>query len=332
MSIKQTTKGYLVDIQAKGYRRVRKVMQSEPEAILLEAQIRAAISRSKSQPYVDGLLAGENSVKGIRISSKGSTLDTLYDSIVNLYDGTKNEYKAISTTRLVIDAIGKDIPVENINSSIIQGVISKFKQQGNSTGTLNRKMSALSKMLNLAYDQGLIQDIPKIPRFKESKGRVVYYTDSMLNDFFELCKEQSPDLVFIFEFLLDTGCRIGEALKLEPSDFNGKQSVTFRDTKNGTSRTVPLTKRLQGNFQYPLTTHCYDYIRKQFDAMRETLGWSDKYVIHTFRHTCATRLVQKGVNLPSVSQWMGHRDIKTTMIYIQFSPDHLKDAVDKLQS
>jgi site-specific recombinase XerD len=38
-----------------------------------------------------------------------------------------------------------------------------------------------------------------------------------------------------------------------------------------------------------------------------------------------------GVDLPTVKKLMGHSDIQTTMIYAHLAPDHLADAVDRLE-
>jgi integrase len=48
-------------------------------------------------------------------------------------------------------------------------------------------------------------------------------------------------------------------------------------------------------------------------------GW------HLFRHTFASRLVQAGVPIAKVSAWLGHSDIRTTMIYAHLAPGHDKD-------
>lgn len=57
----------------------------------------------------------------------------------------------------------------------------------------------------------------------------------------------------------------------------------------------------------------------------------DNATLHTLRHTFASHLIMAGVDLATVSKLLGHKDISTTMIYSHLSPDHLKQAVEKLQ-
>ena len=51
---------------------------------------------------------------------------------------------------------------------------------------------------------------------------------------------------------------------------------------------------------------------------------------HTLRHTFASRLVMVGLDLYTVKEIPGHRDIQTTMRYAHLSPAHLKEAVNKV--
>ena len=52
--------------------------------------------------------------------------------------------------------------------------------------------------------------------------------------------------------------------------------------------------------------------------------------LHTFRHAFASHLVMSGADLPTVQKLLGHKDIKTTMIYAHLAPEHLKHAINKL--
>jgi site-specific recombinase XerD len=53
-------------------------------------------------------------------------------------------------------------------------------------------------------------------------------------------------------------------------------------------------------------------------------------VWHTLRHTFASRLVMARVDLRTVQELMGHKDITMTLRYSHLSPSHLKDAVQRL--
>ena len=68
--------------------------------------------------------------------------------------------------------------------------------------------------------------------------------------------------------------------------------------------------------------------------MREAIGLGDdkQFVIHTLRHTCATRLLGSGVDIRTVMQWMGHSSIEQTQRYAHFIPSKLDDAADALNT
>jgi site-specific recombinase XerD len=51
---------------------------------------------------------------------------------------------------------------------------------------------------------------------------------------------------------------------------------------------------------------------------------------HDLRHTFASHLVMRGVDIRTVAQLLGHRDIKVTMRYAHLAPQHLQSAVDTL--
>ena len=77
-----------------------------------------------------------------------------------------------------------------------------------------------------------------------------------------------------------------------------------------------------------------DWLRNAWDRAREALGLSQdkQFVIHACRHTCASRLVQKGVNLRVVQEWLGHKTIQMTMRYSHLSPANLQEAAIVLEA
>ena len=55
------------------------------------------------------------------------------------------------------------------------------------------------------------------------------------------------------------------------------------------------------------------------------------FTFHDLRHTFASRLVMAGVDLPTVKELLGHRDISMTMRYTHLSSNHKQTAVGKLE-
>ena len=51
------------------------------------------------------------------------------------------------------------------------------------------------------------------------------------------------------------------------------------------------------------------------------------FVPYVCRHTCASRMVQRGVALPVVMEWMGHKAMQMTMRYAHLAPANLQAAV-----
>ena len=69
-----------------------------------------------------------------------------------------------------------------------------------------------------------------------------------------------------------------------------------------------------------------------WNMARRDLGYekTEWYVPHITRHTACTRMLQKGVPLPVVSQWLGHKSIQVTMRYAHFVPSVLNQYKELL--
>jgi integrase len=74
----------------------------------------------------------------------------------------------------------------------------------------------------------------------------------------------------------------------------------------------------------------YRSFRKAFERAVRLAGLSD-FTFYDLRHTFASRLVMAGVDLPTVKELLGHKDISMTMRYAHLSSDHKQAAVRKLE-
>ncbi len=56
------------------------------------------------------------------------------------------------------------------------------------------------------------------------------------------------------------------------------------------------------------------------------------FKFHDLRHTFATRLAQKGVDIYKIAKLLGHEDIRMTQRYAHHCPESLRDGVEILES
>lgn len=142
-------------------------------------------------------------------------------------------------------------------------------------------------------------------------------------------------------FLVDTGARVGEALAVKWNDIHNG-AVTFWITKSGRSRTVPLTIRARKVLEEarrhggngPFSTISYPNFMYNWNCARKQCGYSnDPYVVpHILRHTCASRLVQAGIDLRRVQTFLGHQTIQMTLRYAHLATNDLDQCVRALDA
>ena len=67
-------------------------------------------------------------------------------------------------------------------------------------------------------------------------------------------------------------------------------------------------------------------VRKKMGLEKDT-----QFVLHALRHSCASRLVNKGVDLYVVKEWLGHSTIQVTEKYAHLAPGKLAHAANVLE-
>jgi integrase len=236
----------------------------------------------------------------------------------------------------VLDGVGRDTYLMDITPEVITDLIEAFEDDGNSGGTINRKLSTLRVMLKTAYDQEWLNRVPKIPMQDETEHRDRWM--DLDEEARVLAKCEHLGLYDLRDYIMmavDTGFRRAEMLRLTPADYsNGMLHLYRGETKNKHARTIPATKRVAEIIKRrmdlprlvsPITKHT---LRSQWDHLRAAMGMKEdpQFVVHMLRHTCASRLVQRGVPLAMVQKWMGHLDIQTTLRYAHLDPDALQGA------
>lgn len=258
---------------------------------------------------------------------------------------SKDFRNAEARSQFAVDFFGEDTPARTIDFNELERYASACRAAGNRGSTINRKIANVSKMLTFAELRGLILAAPVVPHEEEPEGRIRFLTpeeETAGLAMLEIMGEHDHRQLAIF--LLDTGARVSEALKMGPRDYalGPTPTASFWDTKSGHSRTVPLTARAAAAIAHfqpaagantgPFEGIAYWEFRYAWERARKRLGpsYADA-VIHTFRHTCCSRLVQGGMDLRRVQIWMGHEDIKTTLKYAHLAPNDLAVGTSVLE-
>lgn len=269
-----------------------------------------------------------------------ATLGAVFDyTVKHVWTGLKAERDLVRNARYCLDHFGTECPVSSIGRVKVDEFILSLKDRRNSGGTINRKLAALSRMLRTAVELGVIQSKPMIPHQREAEGRERYLerqeVDAIVETLRLWSKDDHADLV---EFLVATGCRVGEALSLSWGDVKqGTVTVVGEKAKTSKTRHIPipaavvavLERRRLTEARGPFASVTYPSFRHQFERALGHLGLDeDGVVIHTLRHTTASWLAIAGVDIYRIMQFMGHSNVKTTQRYAKLSPNSLDGLAD----
>jgi len=166
---------------------------------------------------------------------------------------------------------------------------------------------------------------------------------------------QLPRYRAVLGLIYHTGLRVGEAVRVERRDFRDTATdhprLHVRCGKGGKDRFVPLTPAMvealrtwwkthrHPQFLFPgpscgwreraqpadaaqhAATHLsVSAVQNTFRLARATAGLPVAATVHTLRHCYATHLLEEGVSLRLISQYLGHATLETTLIYTHLTP------------
>jgi integrase len=333
--IKRHRAGFQVTVTEGGVRR-RKTVYTLQEAVEYRTLIRA-----------------ETVLENARGKSK--TLQDCYNqAMVEKWSRAKNPKSQRSTlinANIVLTFFGAETLVKAITRSDITAFDEYLRRdRGCSDSTINHYHAPLSTMLTIALEHGWIDRKPVIKHFRPAPGRVRWlseHEESVILGLFQAWGAQDAwDAIAV---LIDTGMRPSELWEAGPDVCNfswvnprtgetgGMIHIWFN--KNDVPRSLPLTQRAydvlkrraaKGEAFFPeyKTHHKWDYgnkwLERMWDRAKLLGGINDATLVpYCCRHTCATRLLQRGMELPELQKWLGHKDIKMTMRYAHLSPTAL---------
>ncbi len=208
----------------------------------------------------------------------------------------------------------------------------------NCVGTCNREIALLKHMYTLAIEWGRVEENPakRVKLFKGERKRLRYLMPEEVQRLLSNCADHLRPIVTV---AVHTGMRKGELLRLRRDQANFDLGmITLTDTKNHETRHIPMSEtvkeilqRIPGGEAHFFTSgrglgHAVQDIYHSFMSAVKRSGITD-FHFHDLRHTFASNLVMRGVDILTVKELMGHKKLEMTLRYAHLAPSYKTRAV-----
>ncbi len=282
---------------------------------------------------------------------------------------TENKYRYM--VELHIKPLLGDYEISQLSTQIINDFLSTKLSGDNNTKQLSpsyvRTIAIIiNSALKFASDAGIYEKTkcvinkPQVP-----KRELQILTLEEQNKYEEIFKEDNSLVALGSLIAIHTGMRIGEICALQWSDVNLSENLIYvrhtvtriKNDDNTTktkliidspktissARVIPVSSALQPLLSEAYKNRVSDFVVSNKKTCIDTRTFDYKYrkiltskgmkpvCFHTLRHTFATRCVESGVDIKSLSEILGHSSVSITMdIYVHSSLDNKRNQLEKL--
>lgn len=278
---------------------------------------------------------------------------------------TYGKYADIIRIRL-IPALG-DYELDELTPLIMQRYITELLNHGNlntggglSATTVNLIISVMQSSMVTAYSVGLTDEykMDKIKRPRLQEKQITCFSPSEQKMIEQAVLTDKREKMTGILICLYTGLRVGELLALEWADINfsknelnvsktcydkGRSRITTTPKTTSSVRVIPIPKQLvpilnqlkkRRESQYVISENgTYISIRsyqRSFELLLKRLGIPHQG-FHSLRHTFATRALECGMDVKTLSEILGHKNATVTLNrYAHSLMDHKRDMMNRL--
>ena len=276
-----------------------------------------------------------------------------------LYREAAADFYGFSEPGVPLEELSDSLLVERLTQREVRGYVAD-SLEGNrlSPRTVNMRLSALSSWCRFLMLRGLLAANPlrKVPRPKQEKRLPQFYTEPSLAAYFDLslarCRETDAFAPLqnrmILLVLYSTGMRRAELCRLKARDFDPARKVIRVVGKGDKPREIPVPALIcqeivlyleRNERERPDNPEGYFFLtphgRPLYPAfvnnvVHEELsgleGFSGRKSPHVLRHSLATHLLNRGADLDSIKEILGHASLAATQVYTHNSFEQLKNT------
>jgi site-specific recombinase XerD len=242
----------------------------------------------------------------------------------------------------VMRILGPDIEMDTIETKHFAEITKVLKSQKKANATINRVTSSLRTLFTELKQLGHKLHTPDYKHQKESRGRPEFYTEEEIATLLTIAAKRDDHMLLhdSILFAYKTGCRQAEQLELCTAhvDLKNNQFI-FLDTKNGDDHYLPIHNDLfpvlERRLNQAIDERIFPWdnseqLRTGIRQLQAIAGMEGGKLWHTIRHTTATHLVSKGVELRKIMGVLNHRNVNTTLRYAKVANTAKKEALDLL--
>jgi integrase len=313
-------------VQRKGQQPVSKSFQSKEDAQRWARQVETEIDKGS---YTNAALAER----------------TLFKDVIERYvQEVTLKTRSMKEDTYRLRALARH-PIARLRMTAITPIkVAEYRDErlkNVSNGAVIRELSYFSSIINHARREwgiNIVNPIPLVKKPASPQGRSRTLSNDELERLLKACiprvKNGNIWVLPVVKFALASAMRRGEILGLRWSDISFDRHTAYIPlTKNGTSRTVPLSsealtilrelpRSLDGRV-FPINGPNLSVI---FDKARRIAKVED-FHFHDLRHMAITRLAEKLPNLIELSAVSGHKSLAMLKRYYHPNPEHLAKKI-----
>lgn len=305
-------------------------MYNSRKAVALRLFFMAAPHNAEAQRFLQ-FLQFEKKYSGYTLASYSTDLFQFFDYLERDFDAPS--------------------PAE-IKTAFIRSWLANIKSEQNLTNkSINRKISALQSFFKYLLKQGVIAQSPmqgiispkiskRLPQFVDEKDMQKLFEQIEFPDDHEGRTQRLVLLLFY-----TTGMRLSELINLKESNIDWSYSQIKVLGKGNKERIIPVSNGLinfiknyisekpvanvgtnavftnsKGRSLYPKMV--YNFVKKYLGATTSI----EKKSPHILRHTFATHLMNRGAEMNSVKELLGHSSLASTQVYTHLTIEKLKEV------